>query len=69
MSRHPKSVNLADVKRMTVTTVYGQRFLTVYHTGGKVTISPSLLPNPAAFKELCSALAQRAPRSAISKAD
>jgi hypothetical protein len=62
-------VNLADVKRMTVTTVYGQRFLTLYHSGGKVTISPSLLPNPATFKELCSALAQRVPTSAISKAE
>jgi hypothetical protein len=63
-SKEPKTVNFTDIKRMTVSTVYGQRFLNVYHSGGTLTITQSLLPNPAAFDELCSTLARRAPASA-----
>jgi hypothetical protein len=63
-SREPRTVNLTDIKRMTVSTVYGQRFLNVYHSGGKLTIGQSLLPDPAAFDQLCSTLARRAPASA-----
>lgn len=63
-SREPKAVDLTDIKRMTVSTVYGQRFLNVFHNGGKLTIAQSLLPDPAAFDQLCSSLARRAPASA-----
>jgi len=63
-SREPKTVNLTDIKRMTVSTVYGQRFLNVYHSGGKLTIAQSPLPDPAAFDELCSTLTRRSPASA-----
>ena len=63
-SREPKTVDLTDIKRMTVSTVYGQRFLNVHHSGGKLTIAQSLLPDPAAFDELCSTLTRRAPASA-----
>jgi hypothetical protein len=60
----PRTVDLTDIKRMTVSTVYGQRFLNVYHSGGKLTVAQSLLPDPAAFDELCSTLTRRAPASA-----
>jgi hypothetical protein len=63
-SREPRTVELADIKRITVSTVYGQRFLNVYHSSGKLTIAQSLLPDPAAFDELCSNLTRRAPASA-----
>lgn len=63
-SRQPRTVDLTDIKRMTVSTVYGQRFLNVYHSGGKLTIAQSLLPDPAAFDELCSNLTRRAPATA-----
>jgi hypothetical protein len=63
-SREPRTIDLTDIKRMNISTVYGQRFLNVYHSGGKLTIAQSLLPDPAAFDELCSSLARRVPVSA-----
>jgi len=60
-SRKPTVVKLVDIQRINLQVVKRKRFLNILHSGGKLTISESLLPSPAAFKELYSAIAHRVP--------
>jgi hypothetical protein len=47
LNRKSKTVNLAQVQRVTMTAAAGQRFMSVYYSGGKVTVSH----DPVAFFE------------------
>ncbi|HEY9282966.1 MAG TPA: hypothetical protein VIP46_05895 [Pyrinomonadaceae bacterium] len=60
-SRKATTVKLSDIRGQSLQVVQENRFLNIYHVNGKLTISESFLPDEAAFKELCAAIAQRAP--------
>lgn len=62
-SRHPKVIRVSDITHLETQSIERQRFLNVYHRGGKLAISASLLPNGAAFDELCAELASRMQRA------
>jgi hypothetical protein len=58
-SRTRTVVRLADIVEMTVQSVQKQRWLSIQHRGGKLTINESFLPSKAAFEELCKAIVSR----------
>jgi hypothetical protein len=60
-SQKPTIVKLADIQRVNLRVIKKRRFLNILYSGGKLTISESLLPSPAAFEELFSAIAHRVP--------
>ena len=62
-SRHPKIVRVSDIRHLETQQIQRQRLLYVYHPGGKLAISASLLPDSAAFDELCAELANRTQRA------
>jgi len=55
-SRTTRVVSLAQIQGTDVHAVNGQRFLTVLLADGEVSIAQSMLPNAAAFEEICAAL-------------
>jgi hypothetical protein len=61
-SRHPKIVRVSDIMHLETQQIQRQRFLYVYHPGGKLAISASLLRGDA-FDELCAELANRTQRT------
>jgi len=56
-SREKKEIAYSDIVALSETTISGQRFLYVTHSGGKHTITASMLPSKAAFAEICEFLA------------
>ena len=50
-------VPLSSIRRLEVKTVHKLHFLSVYHTGGKLTIQAQKLPDTDAFAEVCARLA------------
>lgn len=61
-SRKPTVVKLSDVEHVHLQVVQKHRFLTIHHSGGKLSITESFLPSRAVFEELCAAIVSRAPR-------
>jgi hypothetical protein len=61
-SRSIIAVPLTDITGLEVQALQYQRSLVIYHANGELSISQHLLPNASAFEELCSAIAERAPR-------
>jgi len=55
-SRTNTVIPLADIEAIGVQSVRQERFLTIVHGHGTLSISQSCLPNAAAFEELCAAL-------------
>ena len=53
-------VKFADIQHLSTRVVQKQRFLTVAHTHGKLTINESFLPNRGAFEALCNEIEYRA---------
>ena len=62
-SRAPTVVRLADIRQVSMSVIQKRRFFEIVHTQGKLTLSESLLPSPAAFEELCAEIARRIPGS------
>jgi hypothetical protein len=58
-SRQEKQIAFSRIHRLSETTVNGQRFLNVEHTGGKDTITASMLPSADAYEAVCELLAKR----------
>lgn len=58
-ARAPKVVRLADITRLETQRIQKNRFLFVYHPGGKIKIGTSFLPDNAAFDRLYTELANR----------
>lgn len=58
-SREEKEIAYRDIASLSEATISGQRFLYVTHTGGKYTITASMLPSKAAFGEVCELLAAK----------
>lgn len=56
-----KVVRISDIAKLETQSVETQRFLNVYHPGGKLSIAASCLPS-GAFDELCAELADRTQR-------
>lgn len=63
-SRTATVVKLTDIRQLTTQVVQKERFLNVFHTRGKLTISESMLPSRAAFEALCDAIEKRVNGSA-----
>ena len=59
-SRRPTVIRLSDIKQIVVQTVQKQRFMTVYHSAGNLSIAQSMLPSRAAFDDIHAALMARA---------
>ncbi len=53
------SIAYGDIVKMTMVQVKSQRFLTIEHRGGKVSISRSMLPTNAIFDKVCNVLSER----------
>ena len=62
-ARAPTVVRLADIRSVSMSVIQKRRFFEIVHTQGKLTLSESLLPSPAAFEELCAEIARRSPGS------
>jgi hypothetical protein len=58
-SREEQEIAYRDIDSLSTVTVSGQRFLNVMHSGGKFTITASMLPSKAAFDEVCELLAEK----------
>jgi hypothetical protein len=58
-SREEKEIAYRDIQALSSATISGQRFLYITHSGGKHTITASMLPSKAAFEEVCQLLAER----------
>ncbi len=56
-SRQLVSVGFADISNVQMVSVQKQRFLTIHHPGGKLTIPQNMLANRQAFDELTAAVA------------
>ncbi len=50
------SIPLESIQSINVQTVHKQRFINIYHAGGKLSIVQSLMPSAMAFEELHRAL-------------
>lgn len=59
LSHRIVTVAYGDIVAMNMMQVKSQRFLIIQHTGGKMTISRSMLPSHAIFDKVCNALAER----------
>jgi hypothetical protein len=53
------SVSFSEITDLNIQSVQKQRFLNIFHRGGKLTISQSMLPDKQAFDELVSLVAAR----------
>lgn len=53
------SINYSDIKDLSVQSVHKQKFLNIFHQGGKLTIPQSMLPNKQAFEELIALLSAK----------
>jgi hypothetical protein len=53
------SIALGSIQAIDVQTVQKQRFINIYHAGGKLSIAQSMMPNATAFDELHRALLAR----------
>jgi hypothetical protein len=58
-SGEEKEIAYRDIEGLSTTVVSGQRFLNIHHSGGKHTITASMMPSKAAFEEVCALLAAR----------
>ncbi len=58
-SRRETSVGFRDITGLSVSEVYGQRFLKVLHAHGKVTLAASMLPRREDFDDICGEIAAR----------
>ena len=54
--RKPKAIPLHEIVDIGVQTIQRQRFMNVYHRGGKLSLAQSMLPSKEAFEELHGAL-------------
>lgn len=59
-SRTNTVVRLTEINEIGVQSIQKQRFLNIYHRGGRLSINQSFLPNAAAFEELHKAIVSRA---------
>jgi hypothetical protein len=57
--RTTSTVPFAQITDLRITDVNSQKFLTIHHTGGKLAIMRSMMPDRAAFEELVSELHAR----------
>ena len=54
--RKPIAIRLSGITGINVHTMYKERFIYVYHAGGKASVNQSMLPNSEAFDRLFTAL-------------
>lgn len=59
--KRPKIIHFADIRRITYQSVNGQRFLTLWSSGGKVSIARSLLESEAVFEAISTFIHDRTP--------
>ena len=55
-TRKVTKIPLQDIMEIGVQTIQRQRFMNVYHRGGKLSLAQSMLPNAEAFEQLYAAL-------------
>ena len=53
------TINYSDITDLRVQTVQKQRFLSIFHSGGKLSITQNMLPNEDAFEELMEFVASK----------
>jgi hypothetical protein len=63
--KRPKVIHFADIRRITYQSVNGQRFLTIWSSGGKVSIARSLLESEAVFEAVSTFIHDRTPHLSI----
>jgi hypothetical protein len=63
--KRPKIIYFADIRRLTYQSVNGQRFLTIWSSGGNVSIARSLLESEEVFEAVSAFIHDRAPDATI----
>ncbi len=58
-SKQYMSINFSDMFKVTVQSVNKQRFLTLHHKDGKLSIAQSMLPDKEAFEEVVRMVTQK----------
>lgn len=58
-SRQYVTIRFSDILNVTMQSVQKQRFLTVHHTNGKMSIAQSMLPDKEAFEEVTRMVTQK----------
>ena len=59
LSKQNTHIPLKEIKKITIQSVQGQRFMTISHSNGKLSIAQSLMPDKEKFEELYRELAER----------
>jgi hypothetical protein len=63
--KRPKVIHFVDIRRITYQSVNGQRFLTIWSAGGKVSIARSMLESEAVFEAVRTFIHERTPHITI----